>query len=91
MVTRYGLLSALAFAAVFARSSTSSAAYVTRTVQNGTDLARAFADANANPSNFYDVTMLPRLYHLSATLKLTAGNMRLLGLGHPGDTASPIS
>jgi hypothetical protein len=43
------ILCACVFALIGASAKTSHAAYVTRTVQNGTQLAQAFADANAIP------------------------------------------
>lgn len=91
MITKRIALGALAILFSLSYAAESPAATVSRTVQNYTQLAKVFSDANAHPSDFYDVNVKPTLYHINSTLVLTAGNIRLLGNngstgGDPGVT-----
>lgn len=56
-----------------------SAAYITKTISSTTDLVNIFKTAEANPDNFYGVTLKAGTYKLPSTLKLTVGSVRLMG------------
>lgn len=65
--------------AVLAVVFPASAAYVRLNVSSDNGLVNAFATANANPTNYYDVYLSARTYRPSTRLNLTRGRMRLNG------------